>query len=198
MTHGFRVLKQAAVAASLALCGPMFAHAQAGPGTGPGAGMEQGRGMMQHGGMQHGDMQGMRGRHGARGEDMGMGGGMRMLSALNLTEAQRDQVFSLMHKQAPAMREQAKGMHKARQELRKLSMSAQYDDARAKSLADGIAAATAEMALARARTAQEIYRLLTPEQRKQADDQQARFEQRGAMDGHRPGAMDGHRPGAMR
>ena len=92
-----------------------------------------------------------------------------------------------MHKQAPAARERAKAIQKSRLELRNLSMSAQYDDARAKTLADSIAAATAEMALTRARTGQEIYKLLTPEQRKQADDMRARFEQRRAMHGQGAG-----------
>lgn len=198
MTHNRRFLKQAAFAASLALFAPLMALAQPGPGPGgpmgqggPGMqgmqgmqGMHRGSGMHEGHRMDHG-----RGGHG-RGMHEGMGGmdgGMRMLRGLNLTEAQRDQVFSLMHKQAPAAREQGKAIQKARQELRTLAMSAQYDDARAKTLADSIAAATAEMALTRARTGQEIYKLLTPEQRKQADDMRARADQRRAMGGHGAG-----------
>ena len=201
MTHNRRFLKHAAFAASLALCAPLMAFAQSGPGGpmgkggpgpmaqgGPGMhgmhGMHRGAGMAEGHGMERG-----RGGHG-HGMHAGMGGmdgGMRMLRALNLTEAQRDQVFSLMHTQAPAAREQGKAIQKARQELRTLAMSAQYDDARAKTLADSIAAATAQMALTRARTGQEIYKLLTPEQRKQADDMRARADQRRAMGGHGAG-----------
>ena len=203
MTHNRRFLKQAAFAASLALCAPLMALAQPGPGGqmgqgGPGMqgmqGMHRGSGMHEGHGMSHGMGQG-RGGHGhgmheGKGGMGGMDGGMRMLRGLNLTEAQRDQVFNLMHKQAPAARERAKAIQKSRLELRNLSMSAQYDDARAKTLADSIAAATAEMALTRARTGQEIYKLLTPEQRKQADDMRARFEQRRGM-----GGMGGHGAG---
>ena len=190
MTHNRRFLKQAAFAASLALCAPLMALAQPGPGAGgpmgqggPGMqGMHRGSGMHEGHRMDHG-----RGMHEGMGGMGGMDGGMRMLRGLNLTEAQRDQVFNLMHKQAPAARERAKAIQKSRLELRNLSMSAQYDDARAKTLADSIAAATAEMALTRARTGQEIYKLLTPEQRKQADDMRARAEQRRAMGGHGAG-----------
>ena len=109
-----------------------------------GAGMAEGHGM-EHGRGGHGH--GMHAGMGGMGGMGGMDGGMRMLRGLNLTGAQRDQVFSLMLKQAPAAREQGKAIQKARQELRTLAMSAQYDDARAKTLADSIAAATAQMAL---------------------------------------------------
>ena len=202
MTHNRHFLKHAAIAASLALCAPLMALAQPGQGGpmgqgGPGMqgmqgmhGMHRGAGMAEGHGMEHGrggHGHGMHAGMGGMGGMGGMDGGMRMLRALNLTEAQRDQVFSLMHKQAPAAREQGKAIRKARQELRTLAMSAQYDDARAKTLADSIAAATAEMALTRARTGQEIYKLLTPEQRKQADDMRARADQRRAMGGHGAG-----------
>ena len=205
MTHNRRFLKHAAFAASLALCAPLMAFAQPGPGSpmgqgGPGMqgmhgmqgmqgmqGMHRGAGKAEGHGMEHGRGGHGHGMHAGMGGMGGMDGGMRMLRGLNLTEAQRDQVFSLMHKQAPAARESGKAIQKARQELRTLAMSAQYDDARAKTLADSIAAATAQMALTRARTGQEIYKLLTPEQRKQADDMRARADQRRAMGGHGAG-----------
>jgi len=198
MTHNRRFLKQAAFAASLALCAPLMALAQPGPGGpmgqgGPGMqgmqGMHRGGGMHEGHGMDHGRGGHGHGMHEGMGGMGGMDGGMRMLRGLNLTDAQRDQVFNLMHKEAPAARERGKAIQKARMELRNLSMSAQYDDARAKTLADSIAAATAEMALTRARTGQEIYKLLTPEQRKQADDMRSRFQQRRSMGGQRPGPM---------
>lgn len=98
-----------------------------------------------------------------------MGGEMMShhLKALNLTEAQRDKVFEIMHTQAPAMRDKAKALRKTEDDLRALSASADYSDAKAKALAEASARAMADMSLARARSERQIYELLTPEQRKQ-------------------------------
>ena len=71
----------------------------------------------------------MRGHHGD-------GGPQRLLRRLDLTEAQRDQVFKIFHDQAPAMREQMKVARRASQELRQASLSPSYDRARARQLAD--------------------------------------------------------------
>lgn len=89
------------------------------------------------------------------------------LRRLDLTEAQRDRVFDILHAQAPDMRRQAKSLHKARQELRDLALSDRYDEGRAKGLADAAAQAMAGMALLRARSDHAIFALLTPEQRQE-------------------------------
>lgn len=106
------------------------------------------------------------GGHGGMG---GMGGDRLppQLKALDLSEAQRDKVFEIMHAQAPQMRERAKALHKAEGELRSLTASADYSDAKARMLADAAARAMAEMTLARVKTERQVYELLTPEQRKQ-------------------------------
>ena len=99
----------------------------------------------------------------------GMGGGMMPphLHGLNLTEAQRDKVFEIMHAQAPAMREKGKAVFKAEADLRALTVSPDYSDAKARSLADAAAKAMAEMTLARAKAERQVFEVLTPEQRKQ-------------------------------
>jgi Spy/CpxP family protein refolding chaperone len=120
----------------------------------------------------------------------GMFGGERMprlLRDLGLTEAQRDKIFQLMHAQAPAMRDKAKEMYKARAELRKLAFSAEYDEAKVKALADAAAAAQAEMAQMRARLEHQIYQSLTAEQRKRVAERQAAFEERRDKGGDRRG-----------
>ena len=68
----------------------------------------------------------------------GMGGEMMPphLRGLNLTEAQRDKIFEIMHAQAPVMRDKAKALRKAEEDLRALTAAADYSDAKAKSLAD--------------------------------------------------------------
>lgn len=88
------------------------------------------------------------------------------LHGLNLSEAQQDKVFELMHQQAPLLRNKGKASHKAMDELRQLALTEQYDEPRAKTLARTAAETQSEMALLRVQNDQKIYALLTPEQRK--------------------------------
>lgn len=89
------------------------------------------------------------------------------LRGTNLSEAQKDKIFELMHKQAPAMREKAKASQQAQNELRQLSLSDSYDEAQAQKLARNAADAQSEMSLLRAQNDQKIIALLTPDQRKE-------------------------------
>ncbi|GEM_PF-458465 len=100
---------------------------------------------------------------------MGMGGdGLpRYLHRLNLSEAQRDRIFDIMHAQAPTLRNNAKALYQARSELRALSSTPDFSEAKAKALADAFAAASGEMALTRAKTERLVFEALTPEQRQQ-------------------------------
>lgn len=121
--------------------------------------------------------------HGMMRGDMGMmDGGMPMppfIRDLKLTEAQRDQIFKIMHEQAPALRDKAKEVRKARTELRDLAFSAGYDETKVKALADNAAQAESSLTQMRLASAHQIYQLLTPEQRKKADEMKADFEARG-------------------
>lgn len=85
-----------------------------------------------------------------------------------LTEAQHDKIFEIMHAQAPARHAREKELAQALDGLRKLALADEFDDIKAKALADAAARAQAELALTRARTDYKIQRLLTTEQRKQA------------------------------
>lgn len=101
------------------------------------------------------------------------------LLGLDLSEAQQDQVFKILHAQAPEMRQHAKALHKAREELRRLVLSDQYDEGRARALADAAATAESSLSLLRARTDRELLALLTPEQRKEAANRAGRAPRRG-------------------
>ena len=121
----------------------------------------------------------------------GMGGGEMMpphLRGLNLSEAQRDKVFEIMHAQAPAMREKAKALRTAEDNLRALAASPDFTEAKARALADESAKAMADMKLARVNTERQVFDLLTPEQRKEAAEARS---QRGRGDG--PRGMGGDR-----
>jgi Spy/CpxP family protein refolding chaperone len=87
------------------------------------------------------------------------------LIGVRLSEDQQDKVFGILHAAAPEMRERSKAARKAREALRELGQSAEYDAAKAASLAQALGSAEGQLALLRARTDREIFVLLTPEQR---------------------------------
>jgi Spy/CpxP family protein refolding chaperone len=94
--------------------------------------------------------------------------GPGMMHGLNLTEAQRDAMFNLHHAQAPQMREQMKALFKSRQALRELAQADNFDEQRASQIAAEMAKTESTIAMMRARTANAMWKLLTPEQRQQA------------------------------
>jgi periplasmic protein CpxP/Spy len=102
----------------------------------------------------------------------GMGGEPPFLRGLELSEAQQDKVFAIRHAQEPYLREQGKAAARAHAGLRELAHGAQYDDARAASLAQAGAQAMANIMLQHVRTEQKLLALLTPEQRKQLAEEQ--------------------------
>lgn len=117
---------------------------------------------------------------------------MLALRSLNLSEAQRDKVFEIMHAQAPAMRERAKAEQKANEELRKLAAAPDYSEAKARTLSEAIGKAAAESALARVKVDRQIADVLTPEQRKQL------AETRAQADAPRAPAGEGRNPPPVR
>ncbi|MEJ2174485.1 MAG: Spy/CpxP family protein refolding chaperone [bacterium] len=105
-------------------------------------------------------------------------GAMRMLRGLDLSEAQRDQIFEIRHTQAPAMRAQWKAVHAARKELRELALSPTYDPAKAQASADALAKVTSQMALMRIDAMRKVLAVLTPEQRQKLDERRAQWQAR--------------------
>lgn len=108
-----------------------------------------------------------RGPMGKRGGERGGEMLPHYLRGLNLTEAQRDKVFEVMHAQAPLTREKAKAHQAAEEALRKLAAGPDYNEAKARGLADTLGKSVAEMALVRAKADRQIFDILTPEQRQQ-------------------------------
>jgi Spy/CpxP family protein refolding chaperone len=92
-------------------------------------------------------------------------GAQRLLRQLDLSEAQRDQVFKIFHDQSPAMREQMKVVRRTREELRQAATSPNFDRARARQLSDTQAKAIGEMSFMRADGMSRVVAILTPEQR---------------------------------
>lgn len=100
------------------------------------------------------------------------------LRGVELSETQEDQVFAILHAEAPYLREQFKAAGKAREALRTLAAADKYDNAKAASLAREAATAEANIALQHVRTQQKLLAVLTPEQRKKQADDKPRLPQR--------------------
>ena len=93
------------------------------------------------------------------------GGPMMQLRGLDLTEAQRDQIFKIFHDQAPAAREQMKQVREARLALGKAAGGDRYDEAGVRAAAEAQGKAVTQLAIMRAQTMQRVNAVLTPEQR---------------------------------
>ncbi len=143
--------KRLLVVAGLALAIPLAALASPG---GKGGGCEARDGMRKTA---------MHGGHGMMGEPMMMRG----LHRLDLSEAQQDKIFEIMHGQAPAAREQMKSLRKSEQALQALKATPDFSDAKARQLVDQIAKQRADMEMSRLQTERKVLDLLSPEQRKQ-------------------------------
>src|SRR5207244_12439961 len=93
----------------------------------------------------------------------------RMLRHLDLSDAQRDQVFKIFHDQSPEMRERMKAVRAARGDLEKLALASAFDRERARAIADTEAKAIADMELLCAGSMARVRQVLTPEQRAKLD-----------------------------
>ncbi|MGG7606015.1 Spy/CpxP family protein refolding chaperone [Massilia sp. BKSP1R2A-1] len=90
-----------------------------------------------------------------------------LLEGIDLSEAQRDRLFAIMHEAAPKRREHDKAQRKAFEALRAASGADRFDDARAAAAAQAFGAAVAAEALLRVRTDAQVMAMLTPQQREQ-------------------------------
>ena len=92
------------------------------------------------------------------------------LHGLELTEAQRDRLFALMHDQAPNERDQLKRALRAMEDLRRLVAADRFDVDKARILAETHGQALAQLALMHAEFDAKMRALLAPEQRQQLDE----------------------------
>ncbi|MCO5399606.1 Spy/CpxP family protein refolding chaperone [Ralstonia soli] len=107
----------------------------------------------------------------------GMGrhhGGEFFLRGLKLTEEQRDKIFAIQYAQMPQEREQRKAIAHASRDLHQMVASGQYDEARARALTEALGRAVAKSAQLRAQAGAKVMEVLTPAQRKEISDREAR------------------------
>jgi protein CpxP len=118
------------------------------------------------------------GAHAAHGPRDSGPGGPGAAAGVDLSDAQEDKVFAIMHAQEPKRRDYARTLRQAQDGLRALGSAEQFDDARAVSLAQAAGGALAALTLLEARTDAQVRAVLTPEQRKQSFDNRARRQAR--------------------
>lgn len=90
---------------------------------------------------------------------------MALLHGLELDDVQGDQIFMIMHEQAPQLRMIQKSRERAERDLDNLVRSGQYSDAAARPMVDAIVKSAADAAYLRARAQSKIVALLRPDQR---------------------------------
>ncbi len=113
---------------------------------------------------------GMPGPPGARGEMPPEGLPATFgIERVGLDEAQQDQVFTLLHERAPALREARKAVSRPVAELQELVRIEPFDPARAQALATAQGTAVTRLALLESELQAALRALLTAEQRRLLD-----------------------------
>jgi Spy/CpxP family protein refolding chaperone len=120
-----------------------------------------------------------RGR-GGPGGPMGMLGplGPMIMGRLNLTDAQRDQVKSVVQAHSSDMKAVGDRAFAARKTLEAVISADTVDESAIRARSADVATIEADMAVMRAQIRAEIWQILTPDQQQQAKTMQAEMEQR--------------------
>jgi protein CpxP len=105
-------------------------------------------------------------------------GGFRGLAALDLTDAQREQVREVMQSHRDQMREAGTQLHEAHAAQRAAIETVPVNEGLVRSTSQTLAAAQTEMALIQARIHGAIWSVLTPEQQQKAKELKAKREAR--------------------
>ncbi len=118
-----------------------------------------GQGRWRHGGFEH-HMLGM------------------MTDYLDLTDAQQAQVKQIFAAEKPNLMPLFQQMHQARQQMRQLEQSNTFDEAKVRAAASQQAQIMTELMVEKAKVANQIYNILTPDQKAKAQKFQERREAR--------------------
>lgn len=130
--------------------------------------------------------QGQGGRHGGRGFGPGgPGRGGFPLGQLNLSDAQREQVRSVMERHREDMRAVGQRLREAHQAQRNAVETVPVNEALIRSTSQALATAQTDMALLQARIHSDVWGLLTPEQQAKAKELKEKRAERARQRGER-------------
>ena len=123
----------------------------------------------------------------ARAGQGGHGGGFErhmlgmMTDYLDLTEAQQAQVKQIFASEKPTITPLVLQLHQGRQQLRQLEQSSTFDEAKVRALASQQAQTMTELTVEKSKVANQVFNLLTPEQKVKAqkfmEHRDARFQE---------------------
>lgn len=105
-------------------------------------------------------------------------GGMISFHRLELTDAQRTQMKSIMAKEKPTLQPLMQQMAQNRIQMQQLVMTSGFDEARVRELAGQQTQAMTELMVQRARVQSEMLQVLTPEQKTKLTELTAAHQQR--------------------
>ena len=106
-----------------------------------------------------------KGWHHHKGRHHGM---HRFLEKLNLTDAQKDQIHAIVTEERANIKPLVQKLKEGRNELRAATKEGAFDEQQVRSLASKQASTITEMIVAKQRMKARIFKVLTPEQRAQA------------------------------
>lgn len=108
------------------------------------------------------------------------------LRGLKLSDAQEDRIFDIFQEQARPVHERVRAIRNIERALIAMSLSEDYDEAKAGDLIEIQARAHAQLRLIKLKTERQIYALLTPEQFRQLSSRNAPKAQLSSADAHSP------------
>ena len=111
------------------------------------------------------------------GHHFGMGEHMRLFHELNLTDAQKAQMKSIMQKEHPTMKPLFQQSHQIELQLRQY-VEGSYDEAKVRALAAQKAQVETELTVQQTRIHNEMYQLLTADQQSKLKELEAQHEAR--------------------
>ena len=131
---------------------------------------------------------------GGRGPGSGHEGGrflQRMAVVLNLSADQQNRIEAILASERQTTQPLQQALRDSREKLRAATAAGGFDEAAVRTLAASQAQTRTELIVARARTQNQIYNVLTPEQRARAEKLRAlRHDRRGGGQGRRGPAPD--------
>ena len=125
------------------------------------------------------------GRRGGRGFGPGGGRGGFPLAQLELTDAQREQVRTVMQRHRDDMETVGKRLHEAHEAQRAAVETVPVNEALIRSTSQALGTAQTDMALLQARIHSDIWGLLTPDQQTKAKELKAQRDARAKARGQR-------------
>ncbi len=122
--------------------------------------------------------------------------GPRMMERLNLSDAQREQVKSVLDSHKDEMKALGDKGFEARKALEAAVAADQFEETTIRARSADVGTVEADMAVLRARIHAEVWQILTPDQQTQAKTLQAQMEQR-RQRGPGPGGAPARRRGTV-